>query len=559
MTQSLPITLLSTALNHIPPTVWLILDFLFDICTFWFRQLLALWRRKNPVNLAKQALLKSDNYNDWLENATYVDRLTGNDLWRLNFTSKKYDCRLISDRVQQLKHARELGDVATLVKVLRTGSFLRNFGGISNKNLFNRAYAGTKILIEDYISEVIKTLEYLDSTPLQSQKIHQLSSNQMKLDFFHEARQAFGSTALILQGGSLFGLCHIGVVKALYFKGLLPRIISGSAVGAVVAALVCVLTNDELKDTLETLPDKLDQLDRRLYKKGSVDERYGSVIENVITKGYSQDIFIFTKYVRQIIGDLTFEEAYIKTTKILNVVIHPTDPSIPTLLNHVTAPNVVIWSALYASIGSGVINEENCTLYIKDLQSRIVPFDPNTSGEPVRFLTPHQANERDPGTYESGKESPYTRLTELFNVNNFIVSLARPYLAPLLVNDIKHETGWRVKRLTRRLMGLELQHRMELLDRVGLLSSAVKRLAVDEKTPLNASEITIVPELRMLMRDFGRVFDVHRVKENINYWVNVGERSVWKCLPAVWVRCGVEFTLDDLYNKRRKRRAGVMY
>lgn len=551
MTHRLPIMLLSIVLNHIPPTVWLILDFLFDISTFWFRKAIEVWRRKNPVNVAKQGLLKAENYEEWLVSAAYVDRLTGNDLWRHNFTSKKYDYRLISDRVRELRQARETGDIPTLIKLLRTGSFLRNFGGISNKNLFNRAYAGTKILIEEYISEVIETLQYLDSTPLQSQKIHQLSSNQLKLDFFHEARQSFGSTALILQGGSLFGLCHLGVVKALYFKGLLPRIISGSAVGAVVASLVCVLTNDQLKDTLETLPYKLDQLDRDEYKNDSVDERYGSMIENVITKGYSQDIFIFMKYVRSIIGDLTFEEAYIKTTKILNVVIHPTDPAIPSLLNHVTAPNVVIWSAIYASIGSGVISE-TVMLYVKDLESQIIPYDPSTSVEPIRFLTPHQANDRDP--YEAAKESPYTRLTELFNVNNFVVSLARPYLAPLLVNDIKHETGWRVKRLTQRLLGLELQHRMELLDRVGLLSSAVKRLAVDEKTPLNASEITIVPELRTLMKDFGRVFDVHRVKENINYWVSVGERSVWRCLPAVWVRCGVEFTLDDLYNKRRRRR-----
>lgn len=36
------------------------------------------------------------------------------------------------------------------------------------------------------------------------------------------------------------------------------------------------------------------------------------------------------------------------------------------------------------------------------------------------------------------ESSPYTRLTELFNVNHFIISLARPYLAPLISNDLKH-------------------------------------------------------------------------------------------------------------------------
>lgn len=39
---------------------------------------------------------------------------------------------------------------------------------------------------------------------------------------------------------------HLGVVKTLFEHGLLPRIISGASVGALVAAIVCVKTDDEL-------------------------------------------------------------------------------------------------------------------------------------------------------------------------------------------------------------------------------------------------------------------------------------------------------------------------
>lgn len=48
------------------------------------------------------------------------------------------------------------------------------------------------------------------------------------------------------------GLYHIGVVKALFEQDLLPRIISGTAVGALIAALICIHTDDELPvgDTL---------------------------------------------------------------------------------------------------------------------------------------------------------------------------------------------------------------------------------------------------------------------------------------------------------------------
>lgn len=71
-------------------------------------------------------------------------------------------------------------------------------------------------------------------------------TDQAKLDLLHDTRQAFGRTALILQGGAIFGLCHIGVVKALHLRGLLPRIIGGTATGALIAALVGVHTESEL-------------------------------------------------------------------------------------------------------------------------------------------------------------------------------------------------------------------------------------------------------------------------------------------------------------------------
>ncbi|KAH3674698.1 hypothetical protein WICMUC_003114 [Wickerhamomyces mucosus] len=536
--KSYLLSFVSLVLNHIPPGLWPIIDFIFDISTFWIRKVIDIWRTKSPMSIAKQTMKKAESYEEWKISAHYIDRLTGSDLWRHNFTSKKYDYRLIADRLNSLREAKKNKDIPQLLRLFRTGGFLRNFGGISNKQLYNRSYTGTKILIEEYIAEILDSLHYLDEVKIQE---YDLSSNQLKLDFFHDARQSFGSTALILQGGSLFGLCHLGVVKALYFKGLLPRIISGSAVGAVVAAFISVLKNQDLASTLVSLPKLLSEIDRL---DTDVDERYGSVIENVVTKGYSQDILIFIRYVKNVIGDMTFEEAYIKTTKILNVIIHPTDQSIPSLLNYVTAPNVVIWSALCASIGTGVLSD-SVSLYVKDLNNNIIPYGHTDITDNV-FLNPHQANERG-----DSNESPYTRVTELFNVNNFIVSLARPYLAPLIVNDIKHQTGWKLKRIFQRLMGLELHHRVELLDRMGFLLSLIKRAAVDEKTPKNASEIVIVPELRTLVRDCGRVFDVHRTLENIPYWILVGERSVWTVLPVLWARCAVEFTLDDLYNRRR--------
>lgn len=595
--------------NHTPAFVWVLIDFVLDVWLFWLRKLYYLHTRKDSLKESLKQLKNVQFYNEWKAVVTEVDRLTNMDLWRQNFISKHYDYILINDRMTLLRAARLKGDAPLIMNLLRSG-LIRNFGGISQKRLYTKSYLGTKFKIQEYIIEVLECLNYLNDS-IQSERgsdDYIMNSKQLKLDFFHDARQLFGCTALILQGGSLFGLCHLGVVRALYFKGLLPRVIGGSAVGAAVASLVCTLTDDELMPILISITDVMGNVDTLNH---DVDERYGNVIENVVRKGYSQDILIFLKFVRDTIGDLTFEEAYLKTEKILNIVAHPTHHSVPSLLNYITAPNVIIWTAIYASIGTGVLSD-NVQLYVKDLNNNIVPIEPDLE---VSFLKPQDVSylqyyfrsTRRKDDEKSGKStfnsplenSPYTRLTELFNVNHFITSLARPYLAPLISNDLKHyhaygkllfnedvrnnksmwlggdekrmekpsavhiknmtqDTSYNLAKHLKNVLGLEIQHRLDVLNKMGLLPEIIKRLCIDEK-PSTAQfstsirEITIVPELRYLLRDFGRVFDVHKTMENIPYWILVGERSVWPLFPLLWTRCSIEFALDDLYSLHRKR------
>ena len=45
----------------------------------------------------------------------------------------------------------------------------------------------------------------------------------------------------MLQGGSVFGLCHVGVVRGLWKRGLLPRILVGWGVGGLIASLGMLL------------------------------------------------------------------------------------------------------------------------------------------------------------------------------------------------------------------------------------------------------------------------------------------------------------------------------
>lgn len=144
---------------------------------------------------------------------------------------------MIASRLEHLQKAREADDVDSMAYLLR-GGLLRNFGGICDRKLFSHSYLGTKKLIEDYMEEVVTQIEYIESTPD--------FDAPTKMKFFSDTRQSFGCSALVLQGGTALALYHIGVVKALNEQGLLPRIISGTAIGAMIAALICIHTDEEL-------------------------------------------------------------------------------------------------------------------------------------------------------------------------------------------------------------------------------------------------------------------------------------------------------------------------
>lgn len=234
-----------------------------------------------------------------------------------------------------------------LVSLLRSG-LVRNLGNITAPRLFNRAYAGTKLLIEDYITQVALAVEYLTSYPTTANSNNGLT-NQAKLDVLHDTRQAFGRSALVLQGGAIFGLCHLGVIKALHLRGLLPRIIAGTATGALIAALVGVLTEDELLDFLEGTNIDLDAFVKSASKEAQINNRHTGWLAAAVTRlkrftreGYLLDVKVLEQLVHANVQDLTFEEAYSKTKRVLNITVSTTGSGgIPNLLNYLTAPNVV--------------------------------------------------------------------------------------------------------------------------------------------------------------------------------------------------------------------------
>lgn len=271
---------------------------------------------------------------------------------RNNPTSKYYDWRLITGRLNSLSEAREENDFQQLVNLLRSG-LVRNLGNITVPKLYNRSFSGSKYLIEEYIAQVAETVEDISTLPTNpSTGLNGHSralTNQMKLDFFHDTRQAFGRSTLVLQGGAIFGACHLGVIKALFLRGLLPRIITGTATGALIAALVAIHTEEELPSVLNG--DGIDlsafevRANSRNGEKQTFRSRWNTLMRRVrrfSKEGYFLDVTVLEDCVRANVGDLTFEEAYNHSKRVLNITVATEGQGgVPTLLNYITAPNVV--------------------------------------------------------------------------------------------------------------------------------------------------------------------------------------------------------------------------
>lgn len=186
------------------------------------------------------------------------------------------------------------------------------------------------------------------------------------------------------------------------------------------------------------------------------------------------------------------------------------------------------------------------TVLCKDEKGNIVPWAPANT---FRHWT---------SSSEKGHKSPMARIAQLFNVNHFIVSQARPYLIPFLRSDMhgpslvyaRHRQAQVTDNLIR-IVGLEIRHRLKQLDALGLLPVSIRRFLVDLEMP--GPTMLLVP--KVTMGDFTRLLDTP-TRENLDYWIDRGERSVWPAVTALKVRCAVEYEIDRAYQRARSLKAG---
>ncbi|KAG9304953.1 hypothetical protein G9A89_003122 [Geosiphon pyriformis] len=448
------------------------------------------------------------------------------DLWHANTYEEwarkahELDFAFIKHRLEHLKQAREKNDVCAMIYLLRSG-LLRNLGGLNDPKLFERSYLGTKKLIEDYTQEVVDQLECIACTDFNDLTL------QSKIEFFNDTRQSFGCTALVLYGGATFGLYHLGVCKALKENGLLPRIISGTAIGALIAALICIHTDEELPKIFE--PGGIDLgAFSKVGQKGNIQRK----IIRFLKHGYLMDVRVLEECVRSNVEDLTFEEAFVKTKRILNITVSSTRKfEVPQLLNYLTAPNVLIRSAALASAAMmGLYN--SVELLAKDKTGAIVPWAPSD----VKW-------KKWIDSAPSESESPFQKITELFNVNHFIVSQANPYIVPFLPKEPMSQTGTILYKCGH-FISSEFRHRILQLEHMRLIPRILRGM-VDDKV---SGHVTIVPHVSF--KDFKELFS-NPTTGALDYWILKGEQSTWPVLALIKNRCIIELALDRVLLKLR--------
>ncbi|EED16259.1 Patatin family phospholipase, putative [Talaromyces stipitatus ATCC 10500] len=493
-------------------------------------------RRDNRRQLLYLKMRNAVSFEEWRSCACELDELEGNNKWKEIFDSDEYNPDLVLERMRELEDARISCDVSRMLFLVRT-ALTRDLGNMSSASLYRHSHIGTKNLIDQYITTALSTI----STLLDLSGSDRSDSTEMQyiLDQLLSARQAFGRSAISLSGGGTFGMNHVGVIKALWEAKLVPRIISGASAGSIVASIFCAHTDDQIPAVLEAFPygdlavfepegNQLPPLQKmaRLLKYGSVYD--SSNLERVM---------------KNWLGNMTFHEAYNRTRKILNICISSAGLyELPRLLNYITAPNVLIWSAITVS----------CSVPFVFSPSVLMAKDPLT-GENVPWH--NEGGQWIDGSVDG--DLPMTRLAEMFNVNHFIVSQVNPHVLPFLEKETGPATddqpqAWFSSPWLNSMTSLardEALHRMNVFSEMGVFQNQFMKTAsiLSQKY---SGDINIYPEIPYA--HFLRILQNPTTEFILQTCLN-GERATWPVVSRVRNHLAIELALDSAVQTMRAR------
>lgn len=452
--------------------------------------------RRRRVELERR-LADAASLPEWRAAAEELDELDERAVWRADDDSPSFDARLLRRHIaelDQLTARRELG----ALEVVLTESLYRNLNEVTAPHLYAHTHTGeTKHVVTDWIDACVRAMHTLRDTEIPG------LDRAAKLRRFQRAYDNLGQTALMLSGGGAWGLYHLGVVRALRDQALLPSVICGSSMGAIIASGVCVRRDADL-DAMYDDPQTIHRVAVRLSSPvRAVRDRAALSIDQL------------REHVETNVGGDTFREAFERTGRVLNVSVSPTRArQKPRVLSHLTAPDVLVADATVASCA------------IPGLFPPVALRQRLPNGQ----TAPYAETERWVDGSLRG-DLPLRQMGRVHNVNHFVVSQANPFVLPFVARH-KQDPATRAARFVGSLARAQT---------AAVLDEARRHVVSDRVRPwLDAAHA-------LTAQHYGGDIDIHprvppaqylRVMSNpsmaqLQDYILGGERAAWPRLAAV--------------------------
>ena len=473
-------------------------------------------RTSRKLKQLQKQMDNAENYAEWRESAVEHDELSGAKRWREVDHTRQYDYAQIRLRLDRLRSLRARHDYHGLLFTLNEGIH-GNMGGMGRSSLYRKANVGTKRLIEQYIDEIDDSLRYLAELPADKLDV------QDKMDFFYRANICFGRSALMLSGGGVLGFYHLGVVKTLLEQGLLPRVISGSSAGSLVAGVVGTHTDKELE---------------HFYEPANVHfeaEREASAFSKMLFGANPQiDVGDLERLIARMSPDMTFQEAYEKTGRQISVTVAPAEPHQRSrLLNAITPPNVYVRSAVMASCA------------VPGVFPPVMLMAKNVHGESQPYLPTRKWVDG-----SIADDLPAKRLSRLYSTNHYIVSMVNPIVTPFI--DSEGERSPLVRSLSgfgvgvgREILNLyrgAVQKQGDNWPRFNMAMNTVHAL-IDQDY---SGDINIVPNFRWY--NPGKLLS-HLSENDLVDLMEEGERTTYPQVETIRLCTRISRTMEDLLHR----------
>jgi len=455
---------------------------------------------ENHREQLQQQLATAETYEQWLPAAEALDELEGLLAWRREPGSELLHETLIRDHMFTMRHYRERGDTEGLNRVLQE-SLYRHLGELSNPDLYGVARTGTKYLATEFLDEVEASMKYICDHSMPG------VTEAQKLTLFQNAERVFGRPALMLSGGAAFGIYHIGVTRALWSQGLLPDVIAGSSMGAIVAGGICSRNDAELEQLF--------------YEPGCIHlDAFRWLEPSRIWKDrHAMDQDQLLRHIQANVGRLSFREAAERSGRVLNISVSPTRTrQKPRLLTAMASPDVLVDSAVLASCAVPGIYPP-VTLQARD----------RAQGE--AGVKPYMPTERWIDGSVHG-DLPLMRMARLNNVNRTIVSQANPHVLPFISHHQQRGGRTSVRQVVASVLKTQVATTLELTRNAW--ASTMLRPVFDQ-----AHAVTTQPYLGDINIQFPFRPALYRKVlsnpsvEDLEMYLRLGERATWPKMAMI--------------------------